>query len=1100
MNFTKFKPKAFKIPVAPLTETPQYVEAPTKEDDPLKPVEVPLPVVTRAGAPRLMCDRHVEHWERLPLWAPEEGAAEAAAAVHSTALESHRKALAEHATLLSAFEAAVAAHAAAVAAGVSEPGAPPPAAPPPPPPPPPPLDAPPEPVEVPEVVCKWLRPHQREGVQFMFECVTGLRDFDGQGCILADDMGLGKSLQAIALLYTLMKGMPNRGRKLRRAIIVCPTSLVANWRNELEKWLGHRCRVVALTEGGAASLKGVKAFLRDFRHHALVVSYETFRKYVDKFRGDDACDLLVCDEAHRLKNNATQTSRALASLACRRRVLLTGTPMQNDLEEFFAMVDFTNPGLLGSAERFRRYYQRPILDGREPGCCEADERLGRSRAVELQRLVDCFICRRTNDLLAAHLPTKVVQVVCIRMTPLQHSVYEHFLSSKAAAQLLDAAVDGSATVRSRPSRGPRGSHGHPRRAAASLSSITALKKLCNHPTLIHDQIRAARGGGGGRAASAETRGAAGFEDCEHLFPECYRAGGSRAGRAGRRRGGGSSSRAELSGKFAVTRRMLSLLRQETTDRVVIVSNYTQTLELLGAMCRENGWPHVRLDGSTATKKRQRLVDRFCDPDDDLFVFLLSSKAGGCGLNLIGGNRLILFDPDWNPANDKQAAARVWREGQRKRTYLYRFLATGTIEEKIYQRQISKEGLQNVVVDKKADGNFLRAAELRDIFSLRCDTISDTHDKLRCERCRGREGCAPARRAEGSSGVSRPGQEPSAVARSAAEAAAVSGAVPEEAKVGAETVDGAATEAISGKDGKDGHRGAGKCAKDAEGGSDKNKRPRTREGGRRCIVAEHGAKSREKENSDPARDVDEALSTACCDEATHWGRPNYPGGRAEISSSEACIGGGEGAAADGAGSKRKRGIGSGHDQAVESTQQVEIVPGVAPAEDDLVRWGHHTSVDTLQDDILKRASQGMVSFVFELEIKSDMPEASSAKPTKAELRAAARAKAAAKAAARRRRRPGSSKIVLPAGNGAKRRTGMRRRLPPRRSSKPLGQPSSAPAPTTASAYVHAPAPSAGILRRTSRAPVVALDHVARASSLVSMIDDPFGENGGDDDSY
>jgi hypothetical protein len=134
------------------------------------------------------------------------------------------------------------------------------------------------------------------------------------------------------------------------------------------------------------------------------------------------------------------------------------------------------------------------------------------------------------------------------------------------------------------------------------------------------------------------------------------------------------------------------------------------------------------------KKRQKMVDEFNDPSSSLVAFLLSSKAGGCGLNLIGGNRLVLFDPDWNPAVDKQAAARCWRDGQKKRCFTYRFLATGTVEEKIYQRQLSKEGLQSVVDDKE-QVNALSTKDLRNLFKLRTGTPSDTHDKLRCERCK-----------------------------------------------------------------------------------------------------------------------------------------------------------------------------------------------------------------------------------------------------------------------------------------------------------------------------------------------------------------------------
>jgi Helicase conserved C-terminal domain len=159
------------------------------------------------------------------------------------------------------------------------------------------------------------------------------------------------------------------------------------------------------------------------------------------------------------------------------------------------------------------------------------------------------------------------------------------------------------------------------------------------------------------------------------------------------------------------------------------------LDLFQALCREKAWPYIRLDGSTSASKRQKLVDQFNDMTRKEFVFLLSSRAGGCGLNLIGGNRLILFDPDWNPATDLQAAARVWRDGQRKKVYVYRFLAAGTLEEKVFQRQMSKKGLQTIVVEEGDETVSLSSEDLRNLFCPILETPSDTHDMLRCQRCR-----------------------------------------------------------------------------------------------------------------------------------------------------------------------------------------------------------------------------------------------------------------------------------------------------------------------------------------------------------------------------
>jgi len=577
-------------------------------------------------------------------------------------------------------------------------------------------------VVVEPVLGKFLREHQREGIQFLFECVTGLRPYEGEGCILADDMGLGKTLQSITLIYTVLRqGLSKERPMAKRVIVVTPTSLVRNWDNEIEKWLNGRVRCLTLAESSRKEIeKRIRMFTTTRSYDVLIISYDTFRLNANSFTAESACDLLICDEAHRLKNDQTQTSQALDKLHTKRRVLLSGTPMQNDLEEFFAMVNFCNPGVLGTVSQFRRKYQNPILIGREPDATDKEVKLSEERSQELSDIVNNFILRRTNSLLSKHLPPKLTQVVCVYMTDMQKSMYKHMIRSKLA-QLDQKSTSENMDDKKIP--------------AQALASINALKKLCNHPQLLYqrESIYAVPG-------ARKQKAAYGLEDINQFFPPGF--GGSlgggrrRRGDAGTGEGGYSSqhSNCEWSGKFLLCERLLRRMREETSDRMVIVSNYTQTLDLFSLMCKENDFPYVRLDGSCSAKRRQAMVDRLNDPTDDVFVFLLSSKAGGCGLNLIGANRLVLFDPDWNPATDKQAAARVWRDGQKKRTYVYRFLATGTIEEKVFQRQLSKVGLQSVVAEDQSLESTISMSDLKDLFKLRENTVSDTHDKYKCKRC------------------------------------------------------------------------------------------------------------------------------------------------------------------------------------------------------------------------------------------------------------------------------------------------------------------------------------------------------------------------------
>lgn len=571
---------------------------------------------------------------------------------------------------------------------------------------------------VPAVLAKWLRPHQREGVKFMYECVMGMRDFNGHGCILADDMGLGKTLQSVTLIYTLLKTSITNKRNIptaRRVIVVCPCSLVKNWDNEFTKWLGAgTVKTLPIAEADRKTVeKNLDAFVKTKLFSVLICSYECLRSHVGRLTShENCCDLLVCDEAHRLKNRENQTSIALNSLPCARRVLLTGTPMQNDLQEFFAMVDFTNPGVIGTQEEFRKNILFPILRGREPDATAAQKQKMMTIQNNMSSVVNEFILRRINTLNAQHLPPKLVQVVCCKLTNIQQNMYQHLVQSKDAQHVLDG------------------------KQVNCLSSIQMLMKLANHPRLVCADDSSSSGGGGRRGAAKrinyaeeeKSSAAPGADKMSKFLPLDAGGGGGRMFNA--------PVRPEWSGKMFVLFRLMREMRKpgNGNDKIVIVSNYTQTLDLIGKMCRENGWGFCRLDGSIGMKKRQRMVDDFNDPTSSLVAFLLSSKAGGCGLNLIGGNRLVLFDPDWNPAVDKQAAARCWRDGQKKRCFTYRFLATGTVEEKIFQRQLSKEGLQSVVDDKE-QVNALSTKDLRNLFKLRQGTPSDTHDKLRCERCK-----------------------------------------------------------------------------------------------------------------------------------------------------------------------------------------------------------------------------------------------------------------------------------------------------------------------------------------------------------------------------
>jgi len=393
-------------------------------------------------------------------------------------------------------------------------------------------------------------------------------------------------------------------------------------------------------------------------------------------------DLVVCDEGHRLKNSKIKTSVALDRIKTPRRIILSGTPIQNNLGEFHAMVSFVNPGLLGPLDFFERTYAEPIERMRQPDCDPIEKPEGREKGIYISKETSRFILRRTAKVNQKYLPPKVDTLVFCKLTPLQSHVYNHICKAVKAS----LSGDGD--------------------AVSALASITHLKKLCNDPELVADSYSEQ------------------FKEVTDDFII-------------------GQFQPEFSGKLQFVDLLLAGIRRTTRDKVVIVSNYTQTLDVLANMCRVRKYAYFQLDGQTKVTKRQELVNLFNVAEGKEFVFLLSSKAGGCGLNLVGANHLVLFDPDWNPANDLQAMARVWRPGQKKKVFLYRTLSTGTIEEKIFQRQVTKLSLATNVVGGEVDvtPDFSKN-EIKELFTYKQDTICETHDLLNC-RCSGQLNRIPA---------------------------------------------------------------------------------------------------------------------------------------------------------------------------------------------------------------------------------------------------------------------------------------------------------------------------------------------------------------------
>ncbi|KAF9094910.1 helicase [Mortierella sp. GBA35] len=496
-------------------------------------------------------------------------------------------------------------------------------------------------VVVDPILGQYLRPHQREGVRFLYECVMQMKDVNGQGAILADEMGLGKTLQTIALMWTLLKQSPYHGEEssvVKRALVVCPASLVKNWQNEFRKWLGtERLRVMAVD-----SKSSITDFTLGKVFSVMIIGYEKLRTVQEDIKNVNL-DLIVCDEGHRLKTANIKTAQAIRSLSTKRRIILTGTPIQNDLGEFFAMIDFVNPGLFDNYSLFKKVFEDPIVRSRQPDCSKAEAALGLERSRELTRLTGLFILRRMAKVNDEFLPPKSMQL-----------------------------------------------------SAASSGLFRGM-----------------------RVQEEDTEATGLYSGIKSLVRQNY---------------ANCPDSSWIGGKLSFVDSLLQSLKGSTTERVVLVSNFTQMLDVLQDLCTQRQYKFLRLDGSTPAQKRQELVDKFNAPSCQQFVFLLSAKSGGVGLNLIGASRLVMFDIEWNPSVDQQAMARIHREGQKRPVYIYRLLLSGTIEEKMYQRQMTKIGLSDALMDGKTTERLDKFSrdELRDLFTFHEDEPCLTHSLLSCD--------------------------------------------------------------------------------------------------------------------------------------------------------------------------------------------------------------------------------------------------------------------------------------------------------------------------------------------------------------------------------
>jgi SWI/SNF-related matrix-associated actin-dependent regulator of chromatin subfamily A member 5 len=486
-----------------------------------------------------------------------------------------------------------------------------------------------------------MRAYQLEGLNWLIK----LHENNING-ILADEMGLGKTLQTISLLAYLRESRNINGPHL----IIVPKSVVTNWTREFKRWCPSiRCVRLQGTQDERKHV--VQEFIKPLKCDAVIASFESVlleKNHLTKINWK----YVIIDEAHRIKNENSSLSQAARLMKADFRLLITGTPLQNNLHELWALLNFLMPDVFDSSESFDAWFN------------VEDEKAKENVVVRLQSVVRPFMLRRIKNDVETELMPKIETKLYIGMTALQRQWYTRVLMKDV--ETLNA-LGGAEKVR-------------------LLNVLMQLRKVCNHPYLFEGAEEGPP-----------------FIDGPHIW--------------------------ENAGKLSVLNKLLPKL-QKQGSRVLIFCQMTRMLDIIEDYIRVKNYKYCRIDGSSKGDERDVAMDEFNAPGSDKFVFLLSTRAGGLGINLQTADTVVLYDSDWNPQVDLQAMDRAHRIGQTKQVRVFRFITEGTVEEKIIERADRKLFLDAAVIQQgrlAASHSNLSRGELMQMVKFGADEIMSGRD-------------------------------------------------------------------------------------------------------------------------------------------------------------------------------------------------------------------------------------------------------------------------------------------------------------------------------------------------------------------------------------
>ncbi|KAL3632298.1 Swi5 complex subunit Swi2 [Castilleja foliolosa] len=563
-------------------------------------------------------------------------------------------------------------------------------------------------VQVPASINSRLLEHQRVGVKFLYKLYR-----NNYGGVLGDDMGLGKTIQAIAFLSAVFSKDSDsdstheekqKTDKKGPVLIICPSSVILNWESEFSKWSTFS---VSVYHGANRDLILDKLAANGVE--ILITSFDTYR-IQGTVLSNIPWDIVIVDEAHRLKNEKSKLYTACLQIKTLKRYGLTGTMMQNKIMELFNLFDWVVPGGLGTREHFREFYDEPLKHGQRSTAPERFVQIAEQRKQHLVSVLQKYMLRRTKEETIGHLMMgKEDNAVFCAMSEVQKRVYQRTLqlpdiqclvnkdrpcscgSPLKQVECCNRIVPDGIIWRYLHRDHPEGCDSCP--FCLVLPCLVKLQQLSNHLELIKPNPK---DDPDKQRKDAEFASAVFGADIDLV-----------GGNAQNDSFMGVSDVRHCGKMRALDKLMHSWISMG--DKILLFSYSVRMLDILEKFIIRKGYSFSRLDGSTPTSTRQSLVDDF-NSSPSKQVFLISTRAGGLGLNLVSANRVVLFDPNWNPAQDLQAQDRSFRYGQKRHVTVFRLLAAGSLEELVYSRQVYKQQLSNIAVAGKMERRYFEGVQ------------------------------------------------------------------------------------------------------------------------------------------------------------------------------------------------------------------------------------------------------------------------------------------------------------------------------------------------------------------------------------------------------